>query len=162
MRRELPGRMRGELEVRIERALIPVEESLKQQLVGIVQELQVRLFEEFKQNYRQANSAGAINNALAAGDVAAETSSGPNQMLYSPATEDGKGKGKDVMIPFSDNHEVHKSSMEDVWGVSQPMDIALPSYPFIMDDPAAFLDDVAEEGGHWDSQWTNATYSTWM
>lgn len=40
LRRELPRRVRGELEVRIEHELGPVEESLKHQLVDIVRDMQ--------------------------------------------------------------------------------------------------------------------------
>jgi hypothetical protein len=48
LRRELPRRVRGELEVRIEHELSPVEESLKHQLVDIVRDMQQRLFADFR------------------------------------------------------------------------------------------------------------------
>ncbi|KAI3397829.1 hypothetical protein diail_10362 [Diaporthe ilicicola] len=48
LRRELPRRVRGELEVRIEQELSPVEESLKRQLVDIVRDMQQRLFADFR------------------------------------------------------------------------------------------------------------------
>ncbi|KAG8167489.1 hypothetical protein KVR01_003178 [Diaporthe batatas] len=48
LRRELPRRVRSELEVRIEHELSPVEESLKHQLVDIVRDMQQRLFADFR------------------------------------------------------------------------------------------------------------------
>lgn len=162
MRRELPGRVRNELEVRIERALVPMEESLKQQLVGIVQELQARLFEEFRQAYRQENSVRTNANEVAAGGAATEIPDDPSQMIYSPFTQDGGGKGTDVMVSHPDNQVGGNAGMGNAWSVSQPMDTALPSYPFMMDDSAAFLNDGTQEGGIWDSRWTNAAYSSWM
>lgn len=50
LRRELPPLMRGELETRIEMAIDPIEETLRGQIVDIVRDLQLRLF----QNYRES------------------------------------------------------------------------------------------------------------
>lgn len=162
MRRELPGRVRGELEVRIERALVPVEESLKQQLVGIVQDLQVKLFEEFRHAYRQENSARTDESRIAAaGATAVVMPNDSSQMLYSPFIQDDKGQGKDAVLPCPDNDAMETSDFGSAWSVSQPMDIALSSYPFILDDPSALLGDVTQTGGNWDSRWTNAMYSNW-
>lgn len=162
MRRELPGRVRGELEVRIERALIPVEESLKQQLVGIVQDLQVTLFEEFKQSYRHGDPIRTSGCEMAVSIAAAVVPDDASQTVYNPLVQDDKGKGKDAIVPGPDNYVVETSNMDNVWSVSQPMGIALPSYPFIVDDTAAFLDSVTQEDGNWDSRWTNGAYSSWM
>lgn len=162
MRRELPGRVRNELEVRIERALVPMEENLKQQLVGIVQELQVRLFEEFKQAYRQESPMRANASEVAASGASANIPDGPSQMEYSPFAQDDDGNGKDLMVSHPDDHTEGNAGMESARSVSQPMGIALPLYPFIMDDWAAVLNDGTHEDGHWESQWMNAAYSSWM
>lgn len=47
MRRELTKRVRAELEVRIEQQWIPVEESLKRQLVEMSHDIQLKLLEDF-------------------------------------------------------------------------------------------------------------------
>lgn len=48
LRRELPGRVRRELETRIDQALSPLEDSLRSELIDIVRDLQLTLFEEYK------------------------------------------------------------------------------------------------------------------
>lgn len=48
LRRELPSRVRLQLEVRIEERLSPVEEGLRSELVEIVREMQLQLFEIYK------------------------------------------------------------------------------------------------------------------
>lgn len=156
MRRELPGRVRGELETRIERALVPLEESLKQQLVGIVQDLQVRLFEEFKLAYRQENLTRKDGNVVSAGDTSGDVPDNLSQMVCSPVIQDS------VATPNPESYVLGNTCLGHIWGVSQPMDLALASYPFVMDDPAAFLDDVAQQGENWDSRWTDAAYNSLM
>lgn len=145
MRRELPGRVRGELETRIERALVPVEESLKQQLVGIVQDLQVRLFEEFKLAYRQGILTRKDGNVISAGDTSGGVPDNLSKIVCGPVIQDS------VAFPNPESYVLGNADMEESWGVSQPMDLVLASYPFAMDDPAAFLDDVTQQGENWDS-----------
>ncbi|KAI0413265.1 hypothetical protein F5X98DRAFT_390999 [Xylaria grammica] len=48
LQRELPLRVRQQLEVRVERALDPVEEALRGQLVEIVRDVQLELFQLFR------------------------------------------------------------------------------------------------------------------
>jgi len=48
LRRELPRRVRRELESRIEERLNPIEEGLRGELVEIVRDLQLQLFEMYK------------------------------------------------------------------------------------------------------------------
>lgn len=47
LRRELPRRVRQELEIRIDQALEPLEENLKSQIVDIVRDAQLALFQSF-------------------------------------------------------------------------------------------------------------------
>lgn len=160
MRRELPGRVRGELEARIERALAPVEENLKHQLVGIVQELQATLFEEFKQSSRQGHTQRTGDKQVIREGAVAETPCACNQTIYSPLIQDNEGTKRDAMMPYPDVL-MDTAAMQDAWRVSQPVEVTLSSYPFIVDDSAAFLS-VAQNSGNWDSQWTDAAYRNWM
>ncbi|KAK5652662.1 hypothetical protein OQA88_10256 [Cercophora sp. LCS_1] len=48
LRRELPGRVRQELETRIDERLNPIEEGLRDELVEIVRDMQLQLFELYK------------------------------------------------------------------------------------------------------------------
>ncbi|KAM7203143.1 hypothetical protein V8F20_004085 [Naviculisporaceae sp. PSN 640] len=48
LRRELPGRVRQELETRIEERINPMEETLRGELVEIVRDMQLQLFELYK------------------------------------------------------------------------------------------------------------------
>lgn len=58
MRRELAKRVRAELESRLEQQWIPIEESLKGQLVEISRDIQLKLLDEFKM-LRQKTSPSA-------------------------------------------------------------------------------------------------------
>jgi hypothetical protein len=48
LRQELPVRVRQQLEVRIDQYLNPVEENLKNELVAIVRDMQIQLFDLYK------------------------------------------------------------------------------------------------------------------
>lgn len=71
LRRELPTRVRQQLEVRIEEALNPVEESLRGQIVDIVRDMQLQLFEMYKSS-RTADAGSGPNRSL---EVSNETPS---------------------------------------------------------------------------------------
>lgn len=70
LRRELPVHVRRELEVRINETLFPLEESLRGQLVDIVRDLQLNLFEVYKAS-RGGNSSTSDSNM---GDAAIQGS----------------------------------------------------------------------------------------
>lgn len=53
LRRELPDRVRQQLEVRIESALHPVEEALRGQIVDIVRDTQLDLFQSYMSSFAQ-------------------------------------------------------------------------------------------------------------
>jgi len=54
LRRELPNRVRQALETRIDEALNPIEERLRDQIVEIVRDSQLHLFERYKSSRTQA------------------------------------------------------------------------------------------------------------
>lgn len=62
LRRELPAQVQRQLEIRIEERLNPIEESLRSELVGIIRDTQIHLFN----TYRSMRSSTTEN-------VAAET-----------------------------------------------------------------------------------------
>ncbi|KAI0096227.1 hypothetical protein GGR51DRAFT_543873 [Nemania sp. FL0031] len=53
LQRELPPRVREQLEIRIEQALDPIEETLRGQIVEIVRDMQLELFRSFRSSIRQ-------------------------------------------------------------------------------------------------------------
>lgn len=78
LRRELPSAVRRELEQAVERQFIPLEEKLKSQLVEIVRDLQIQLF----QAYSRCRGAEArpTTNCTRAGPKTS-TSESPNPSL---------------------------------------------------------------------------------
>lgn len=71
LQRELPPRVRGQLERRIEEELIPVEARLRGQIVEIVRDTQVELFRLFKlssQN-RSTHEVGSHHHAASSTDL---------------------------------------------------------------------------------------------
>ncbi|KAJ8125719.1 hypothetical protein O1611_g7920 [Lasiodiplodia mahajangana] len=57
LQRELPSRVREQLEIRIEEALDPIEETLRGQIVEIVRDMQLELFRLFRSSIRQPDRA---------------------------------------------------------------------------------------------------------
>lgn len=72
LRQELPVRVRQQLEVRIDQYLNPVEENLKNELVTIVRDMQIQLFDLYKSTqmvsadnvFTQGSSSGRNNKSL--------------------------------------------------------------------------------------------------
>lgn len=140
LRRELPRRVRGELEVRIEHELSPVEESLKRQLVDIVRDMQQRLFADF----RKLQGEGAPQTG--------ETKS--NEELERENGGDVKGKGRATVLESPEDlvMEISTSgaSFEDPahetppitagWTNAQPIDMYRQPQPFL--DGVARFDGV--------------------
>jgi hypothetical protein len=58
LRRELPNRVRQQLEVRIEQRFNPLEETLRTELVEIVRDMQLQLFEIYKSS--RTNDPGSV------------------------------------------------------------------------------------------------------
>ncbi|ORY10733.1 hypothetical protein BCR34DRAFT_485248 [Clohesyomyces aquaticus] len=85
LRRELPPAVRRELESAVERQFSPLEESLKSQLIEIVRDLQLRLFESYTQ---ARNAAGVASTDLpcATGASMEEKSSGTGASGVLPGT----------------------------------------------------------------------------
>lgn len=61
LRQQMPAQVRQELETRIEERLNPLEESLRRELVGIVADVQLRLFEMYRTMHA---ASGAANEAV--------------------------------------------------------------------------------------------------
>ncbi|KAK8123958.1 hypothetical protein PG999_003876 [Apiospora kogelbergensis] len=76
LRREMPDRVRHQLEVRIEDALNPIEEALRGQIVDIVRDVQLELFQSFRSSLRDA--PGASNHDQEAATI--ETASFAEQI----------------------------------------------------------------------------------
>jgi hypothetical protein len=75
LQRELPDRVRHRLEVQIEDAWMPIEEALRGQIVDIVRDVQLELFQQFRSHKVRAKSdsgEGAANCGTDAIVVAAE------------------------------------------------------------------------------------------
>lgn len=72
LRRELPSRVRQELEIRIEEALSPVEEGLQSQLVDIVRDTQRQLFEIYESSRSMTRPASASDANLQDGPHGAQ------------------------------------------------------------------------------------------
>ncbi|KAI1859822.1 hypothetical protein JX265_010271 [Neoarthrinium moseri] len=58
LRREMPNRVRHQLELRIEDALNPIEETLRGQIVEIVRDVQLELFQSFRASIGRAPLSG--------------------------------------------------------------------------------------------------------
>jgi hypothetical protein len=58
LRREMPDRVRYQLELRIEDALNPLEETLRGQIVDIVRDTQLELFKVFMSSLGEASGLG--------------------------------------------------------------------------------------------------------
>jgi hypothetical protein len=62
LRRELPPAVRRELEIAVEKEFSPLEERLKSQLINIVRDLQLQLFQSYTQSRRVvASDAPALD-----------------------------------------------------------------------------------------------------
>lgn len=158
LRRELPRRVRGELEVRIEAELSPVEESLKRQLVDIVRDMQQRLFADF----RRLQGEGDQQRGEGAGSEALRGEDGG----------DVKGKGRatasespeDLAIGTSSSGASLDDLIQDTppittsWAASQPIDVYRQPQPFF--DELARFDGVMFDlgGGCGDWSWADSGY----
>lgn len=161
LRRELPRRVRGELEVRIEQALSPVEESLKRQLVDIVRDMQQRLFADFRR--LQGGEGPLPRDEAAAGDVGLGCSE-----LADGVDVKGKGKAVASESPEQLTIETSGASFGDLvgetppistgWATSQPIDVFRQPQPFF--DNATRFDgvmfDFNQGGGDW--SWPDSGY----
>lgn len=156
LRRELPRRVRGELEVRIEQELSPVEESLKRQLVDIVRDMQQRLFADFRK------LQGAPHEEEAQGDEEMATDIGG----------DAKGKGRATALESPEDLVMETStsgvSFDDPthetppittgWAITQPIDVYRQAQPFL-DGVAKFdgvIFDLDQSCGEW--SWADSGY----
>lgn len=158
LRRELPRRVRGELEVRIEHELSPVEESLKHQLVDIVRDMQQRLFADF----RKMQGDGASHTEGITG----------NEELGEDDGGDAKGKGRATALESPEELAVETSnsgaSFDDSihetppttadWATTQPIDVYRQSQQFL-DGVANFngvMFDLGQSCGDW--SWADSGY----
>ncbi|KAL1866466.1 hypothetical protein Daus18300_006701 [Diaporthe australafricana] len=160
LRRELPRRVRGELEVRIEQELSPVEESLKRQLVDIVRDMQQRLFADF----RKLQGEGASQRDEAAGDEGMGSCE-----LADGADVKGKGKAVASQSPEQLTVETSGAPFDDLldetppistgWATSsQPIDVYRQPQPFF-DDATRFngvMYDLNQNCGDW--SWPDSGY----
>lgn len=158
LRRELPRRVRGELEVRIEQELSPVEESLKRQLVDIVRDMQQRLFADFRK--LQGEGAPPSDEATGSGELGRADSG------------DVKGKGRatasespeDLVIESSTSGASFDDPITETppitagWATSQPIDVYRQPPPFFEDadrfDGVMF--DLGQSCGDW--SWADSGY----
>lgn len=159
LRRELPRRVRGELEVRIEQELSPVEESLKRQLVDIVRDMQQRLFADFRR--LQGESAPPQGDDMAEDEE-------PGRICVG----DVKGKGKatasespeDLIVEASTSGASLDDPVQETppittgWAPSQPIDVYRQPQPFF-DDATRFdglIFDLGQSCGDW--SWADSGY----
>lgn len=159
LRRELPRRVRGELEVRIEQELSPVEESLKRQLVDIVRDMQQTLFADF----RKLQGDGSPQKDEAAEDGEVERENG----------DDVKGKGRATASESPEDLVIEPStsvaSLDDPvnetppittgWAASQPIDVYRQPQPPFFDDATRFdgvMFDLGQSCGDW--SWADSGY----
>lgn len=158
LRRELPRRVRGELEVRIEQELSPVEESLKRQLVDIVRDMQQRLFADF----RRLQGEGASQRDEPKGDEEVGRCE-----LIGGGDVKGKGKALASQSPEQLTFETSGTSLNDTidetpistgWTTSQPIAMYRQPQPFF--DNAARFDgvifDLGQSCGDW--SWADSGY----
>jgi hypothetical protein len=82
LRRELPNRVRQQLEVRIEERFNPLEETLRTELVEIVRDMQLQLFEIYKSS-RTSDSGSAVHDA-----GATDAANSPPQPAALPSLEE--------------------------------------------------------------------------
>ena len=89
LRRELSSRVRQELEVRIEEAIAPVEETLRSQLVDIVHDMQLQLVDLYKCSRSNVSGSTASHEVLAltAGDIEQLPQTGPQGSNLEDALE---------------------------------------------------------------------------
>jgi len=85
LRRELPPAVRRELEIAVEKEFSPLEERLKSQLINIVRDLQLQLFQSYTQSRRVvASDAPAIETTsvmVAAGHSESHMSDPPQMVI---------------------------------------------------------------------------------
>lgn len=153
LRRELPRRVRGELEVRIEQELSPVEESLKRQLVDIVRDMQQSLFADFRR--LQGEAAPSQRDEMAEGEEPGRICGGDNK---------GKGKAtasespEDLIIEASTSGASLDDPIQETppittgWAASQPIDVFRQPQPFF--DGVIF--DLGQSCGDW--SWADSGY----
>lgn len=160
LRRELPRRVRGELEVRIEQELSPVEESLKRQLVDIVRDMQQSLFADF----RKLQGDGSSQKDEAAGDGEIE---GENDGVV-------KGKGRSTTTSESPEDLVMETSTSGAsfdepvnetppitsgWAASQPIGVYNRQPQPFFDDATRFdgvIFDLGQSCADW--SWADSGY----
>lgn len=159
LRRELPRRVRGELEVRIEQELMPVEESLKRQLVDIVRDMQQRLFADFRRLQDEAapqqrdDMAGIEEQGRECGGDAkrkgrATASESPEELVIEASTS-----GASFDDPIQETPPTSSS-----WAASQPIDVYRQPQPYF-DDAARFdgvIFDLGQTCGDW--SWADSGY----
>lgn len=158
LRRELPRRVRGELEVRIEQELSPVEESLKRQLVDIVRDMQQTLFADF----RRLQSGAAPPGDDMAGDEEPEQGCGSDLKGKERAT--GSESPEDLVIDASTSGISFDDALQETppmttgWAASQPIDVFRQPQPFF-DDATRFggvIFDLGQSCGDW--SWADSGY----
>ncbi|KAI1123194.1 hypothetical protein F5Y10DRAFT_252291 [Nemania abortiva] len=96
LQRELPPRVREQLEIRIEQALNPVEEALRVQIVEVVRDMQLELFRSFR------SSIGQLDDPSTHGTERVETEGGMREQQF-----DGPSQG-----PSADNDAFQSSQLE--------------------------------------------------
>lgn len=158
LRRELPRRVRGELEVRIEQELSPVEESLKRQLVDIVRDMQQRLFADFRK--LQGDGSPQKDEAAGDGEVGRENDGDIKGKARATASE----SPEDLVIEPSTSVASFDDSVNETppittgWATSQPIDVYRPPQSFF-DDGTKFdgvMFDLSQSCGDW--SWADSGY----
>ncbi|KKY37605.1 hypothetical protein UCDDA912_g02360 [Diaporthe ampelina] len=158
LRRELPRRVRGELELRIDQELTPVEERLKRQLVDIVRDMQQRLFADFRklkgEGVPQGDEAvgdeelGRAGGGDVKGKGRATASESPEDLVTSTSTS-----GASLGDPVNETPPINNG-----WAGSQPIDVYRQPQPFF-DDAARFdgvMFDLGQSCGDW--SWADSGY----
>lgn len=159
LRRELPRRVRGELEVRIEQELSPVEESLKRQLVDIVRDMQQRLFADFRglqgeaappqgDDMAEDEEPGRICGGDVKGKGKATASESPEDLIVEASTS-----GASLDDPIQETPPITTG-----WAASQPIDVYRQPQPFF-DDATRFdgvIFDLGQSCGDW--SWADSGY----
>ncbi|KAI1176104.1 hypothetical protein F4777DRAFT_286880 [Nemania sp. FL0916] len=89
LQREMPVRVRQQLEVRVERALDPVEEALRGELVEIVRDVQLELFQLFRSTIPSIDGQEAHRIPRLSNDINNDPQTEPRNMSQQePGSED--------------------------------------------------------------------------
>lgn len=170
--------------LRIERDLAPIEEKIKRQMTDIFEGIQMKLIEDFKKaDCRESFTTPPVSGGGSRDDEEGEDGVGgeetekerrsDQEMLYGSDIQDGggevvamgdKGNGREttIMGMSDEGRFVDMPVLDNAWVMSHPMDVCMPSYPYLVDDSLDLVVDATQEGEDWPSSWTNGGYNSWM